>query len=380
MPLLAQIAMEAWAECRPVGMRLSTDKLPLLLPAICIRVPGGTDTPQKAHKLNAVFKARGSNGDEPSLFQEWLRPLDNHVRFLYFWRAFIDAAHFIEGPKNLGNECVSEALESELDALRDNILRHDDTQRIAASVLVDAINAAAVASKFPRYWSMPVETIARLAESVQFFSLEELAMIILPWIEDASTWEQRDLEEQMHQQARQQQREDGLMVNVHIYDVSQEEKVQTLNRVLAHEYSPLKLGGVFHAGVEVLGLEWSYGFSDDETMPGVSCSTVRAHPMHHYRQTVALGKTSLSESEIGAIISSMLEEYPGHDYDLLRRNCCHFADDFSRRLHVGGLPGWVCRLARVGASLETALQKAQGVPGLDSAVQRVMGAVLPSCD
>ena len=44
--------------------------------------------------------------------------------------------------------------------------------------------------------------------------------------------------------------------------------------------------------------------------------------------------------------------YPGGDYDLLRRNCCHFADDFARRLGVGGIPSWIMRLAKIGAGVE----------------------------
>lgn len=198
------------------------------------------------------------------------------------------------------------------------------------------------------------------------FSLEELAVILLPWFQDASGpyWERQLAEVQRRQELRRQQerkRAKGLPVFLHIYDVSQEEQIQSLNRVLAHKYSPIKIGGVFHAGVEVLGLEWCYGGSEDETVPGVSCVPPRNHPLHHYRQTITLRRTKLSEEEIGDIISSLLEEYPGDDYDVLARNCCHFADDFCRRLQVGGIPGWLHRLARIGAGLDSAYQVAQGL-------------------
>ena len=33
-----------------------------------------------------------------------------------------------------------------------------------------------------------------------------------------------------------------------------------------------------------------------------------------------------------SIAASSCEEYPGDGYDLFRRNCCHFADDFTRRI------------------------------------------------
>ena len=37
--------------------------------------------------------------------------------------------------------------------------------------------------------------------------------------------------------------------------------IQNLNVFLAHPLSPFKFGGVFHAGVEIGGEEWSFGNS-----------------------------------------------------------------------------------------------------------------------
>merc|ERR1719350_1094505 len=151
-------------------------------------------------------------------------------------------------------------------------------------------------------------------------------------------------------------KEKGTPVFLHIYDVSQEESVRKLNKVLAHRWSPLKFGGVFHAGVEVNGLEWSFGYSGRESVPGISCMEPKTNPQHTYRQTVHLKHTRLTGEEIADIIHVLIEEYPGDDYELLRRNCCHFADDFCRRLGAGRIPRWVHRLARLGASIDGMLQ------------------------
>merc|ERR1712050_376386 len=104
--------------------------------------------------------------------------------------------------------------------------------------------------------------------------------------------------------------------------------------------------------------EWSYGFSTSETQSGICCVEPRTHPQHHYRQTIILRSTKTKAEDIADIISDLIEDYPGDDYDLLRRNCCHFADDFCHRLGVGGIPGWVHRLARLGATIDTMLQNA----------------------
>ena len=59
-----------------------------------------------------------------------------------------------------------------------------------------------------------------------------------------------------------QQRVAKRMVKLHVYHVSLGGFVKGLNLVLPKKV----LGGVYHAGVEIDGNEWSYGFLDtDET-------------------------------------------------------------------------------------------------------------------
>lgn len=151
---------------------------------------------------------------------------------------------------------------------------------------------------------------------------------------------------------------EGIPIYLNIYDVSQEERVQTLNAVLAHRSSPLKLGGVFHAGLDVGGLEWSFSCCGAPGVTGVACDVPRCHPQHHFRQTVKLGTTQLSHGDIAGIVANLFEEYMGIEYDLLRRNCCSFAEDFSQRLGTGPIPAWVHRLAKLGACLDDVIRDA----------------------
>ncbi|CAE7283468.1 unnamed protein product [Symbiodinium natans] len=153
----------------------------------------------------------------------------------------------------------------------------------------------------------------------------------------------------------------GLPVFVHIYDVTQEAGIRRLNKVLANKRLPIKFGGVFHAGVEVNGEEWSYGATETEEEPGVNRNRPKMHPDHHYRQTVVMPHTQLTAPQIQEMMEQLSQQYPGPAYDLLRRNCCHFADDFCQHLGVGRIPPWVYRLARIAARIENFLQAAQRI-------------------
>merc|ERR1712187_894719 len=85
-----------------------------------------------------------------------------------------------------------------------------------------------------------------------------------------------------------------------------------------------------------------------------------------------MGVTEHSSEKIAEIIACMVEEYPGEDYDLLRRNCCHFAEDFCKRLGVGPIPAWIHRLARIGAGVATMLEGAHSVATKVSEAQRTI--------
>mmetsp|Transcript_28194 Transcript_28194/g.80423 ORF Transcript_28194/g.80423 Transcript_28194/m.80423 type:complete len:628 (-) Transcript_28194:424-2307(-) len=134
-------------------------------------------------------------------------------------------------------------------------------------------------------------------------------------------------------------------VTLHIYDVVGHALVRNVNCIFR------ALGtGAFHTGVEVYGQEWSYGFSD-QRHSGVFCCTPKSCNVHTYREAVEMGQTTLSPGEIKTLIEEMARAWPGTEYDLLRRNCCHFTDELCRRLGTGPLPYWVTNLASAGASL-----------------------------
>lgn len=140
-------------------------------------------------------------------------------------------------------------------------------------------------------------------------------------------------------------------VMLRIYDVMGAEVVSGLNclcRVIDT--------GAFHAGVEVHGLEWSFGFSEDGS--GVFSCTPGECGGHAYREAVSMGETSLGEEDVMILLSTLAQDWQGSDYDILRRNCCHFSDALCRQLQVGHIPGWVTNLAGAGAKVEAGLRNA----------------------
>lgn len=365
--------MEAWLDLEPRGFVVDEACARAHLPRLARRLLA-SDGKGAARAVEALLAERG--GGEPPVFCRLLKPRGGQVHFLYFWKAFGEALRLTEGMDPGGG------LERELETLRDGLLRQAEeavaaatdagssttTARLPIEALVAAVHRAAGMSARPHFWRDAAKSLGQPPAGA-LLGLEEVAGVLLAWLHRAAMEDQdghasglgswfggasRSVVESVQDTLG-----GGLVVCLNVYDVSQQENIQMLNSVLAHESSPLKFGGVFHAGVEVNGLEWSFGMSFSETKPGVACNKPRAHSQHHFRETVRIGSTTLSAEWVGAIISTLLEEYPGQDYDILRRNCCHFADDFCRRLGVGGIPGWVHRLARVGAQVDTLLHAAE---------------------
>mmetsp|Transcript_17153 Transcript_17153/g.32343 ORF Transcript_17153/g.32343 Transcript_17153/m.32343 type:complete len:270 (+) Transcript_17153:55-864(+) len=138
----------------------------------------------------------------------------------------------------------------------------------------------------------------------------------------------------------------GSQVLVHVYELVE---FLRINQILASEVMPI--GGALHAGVEVYGREWSYGGAPGQRT-GVVCEVPRTCRKHRYRETVSLGTTRLSASEVALVIGELIENWSGEDYHWLHRNCLAFANEFCRKLGVGNIPAWIDRLPRGVCALD----------------------------
>ena len=133
-------------------------------------------------------------------------------------------------------------------------------------------------------------------------------------------------------------------VVIHVYDVSRAEAIAQLNDVTC------VVGGVFHAGVEIYGREWSFGYRVEPGVTGVYSIEPRSCPGHVWRESIRLGECALDERAARAAIAALEPRWPGEGYDLIRRNCAHFCDDVCDALGVEQPPRWLNRFARGAAS------------------------------
>ncbi|XP_011008877.1 PREDICTED: deSI-like protein At4g17486 [Populus euphratica] len=106
--------------------------------------------------------------------------------------------------------------------------------------------------------------------------------------------------------------------------------------------------GIFHSGIEVHGKEYGFG-AHDFPVSGVFEVEPRSCPGFIYRCSILLGRITMPPSEFRTFIESAASEYHGDTYHLISKNCNHFTDDISCRLIGKRIPGWVNRLARLGA-------------------------------
>jgi hypothetical protein len=162
-------------------------------------------------------------------------------------------------------------------------------------------------------------------------------------------------------------------VYLNIYDIGNDESVKYFNGLLRPVGS-----GAFHAGVEVYGEEWSYG-SRSGQISGVYSYQPRECIAHTYRETVDMGFTSLSHTEVWALLARLSDEWPGVNYDFVSNNCCHFSDALCRNLGVDATPQWVTNLADTGAlfisgyrSVISSVESAANFVGAGAVVDKAM--------
>ncbi|XP_011656242.1 deSI-like protein At4g17486 isoform X2 [Cucumis sativus] len=116
----------------------------------------------------------------------------------------------------------------------------------------------------------------------------------------------------------------------------------------ANNYSYWFGFGIFHSGIEVHGKEYGFG-AHDFPASGVFEVEPKSCPGFIYRCSVTLGHVDMPPSEFRTFIETIASEYHGDTYHLISKNCNHFTDDVACRLTGKRIPGWVNRLARMGA-------------------------------
>jgi len=139
-------------------------------------------------------------------------------------------------------------------------------------------------------------------------------------------------------------------VLLNVYDIGDANIFQRINAVSTVGDNVL-IGGIYHAGVQIYGLEWSFGFTEDEDT-GVFCVPPRMATQHTYRATCPLGVSEFTQTEVTGLIEVMKDQWRGPEYHLLHRNCLDFANAFCSELGVGRIPGWVDRFGRTASSID----------------------------
>jgi hypothetical protein len=122
-------------------------------------------------------------------------------------------------------------------------------------------------------------------------------------------------------------------VKVHIYHVSNEDWVKGMNEWLPQSIT----GGVYHAGVEVWGKEYWFGWCPPPAS-GVTACHPKRNLAHTYFQSVDVGLTRMSKDDVAVLMSQLKREWPGGQYHAIKRNCCHFCEEMLARLGTDGLP------------------------------------------
>lgn len=144
-------------------------------------------------------------------------------------------------------------------------------------------------------------------------------------------------------------------VTLHVYNAGESPVVRGLNFLLKQFDT-----GVFHCGVEVYGVEWSFADTsscDDDfeadSITGIFDSMPKQADGHTYCESVSLGQTDLLESEVLRLINLLDRLWSGETYDVLQKNCCHFCVALCKELGVREPPRWIMSLAERAAAIAT---------------------------
>lgn len=140
---------------------------------------------------------------------------------------------------------------------------------------------------------------------------------------------------------------------LHVYDLGPISKLLINSWALNSRDSSCL--GIFHVGIEVLNVEFSFqamaDCGEDDNITGLTWHNPKSHPRHVYRESVCLGNSALDVKQVGNLLEKLEKEWTARSYHCLKQNCVDFAEHFATCLGAPlAFPKWAHGLAKNLAS------------------------------
>jgi len=106
--------------------------------------------------------------------------------------------------------------------------------------------------------------------------------------------------------------------------------------------------GAYHSGVEINGKEYCFG-GHEYSCTGVYENRPKTANGAKFRESLFLGETSCTQSQVDQIIEELSAEFIGNTYHPFTKNCNTFSNAFCMKLLKAPIPSYVNRMAYVGS-------------------------------
>ena len=105
--------------------------------------------------------------------------------------------------------------------------------------------------------------------------------------------------------------------------------------------------GFYHTGVEINGLEYSYGGNFTHNGTGVFSQSPLEVEGALYRESFLMGVVK-DHGKIDETLSVLRSEFKANEYNLITKNCNHFSEALTLQLLGKRIPSFVNRASRIG--------------------------------
>jgi hypothetical protein len=124
--------------------------------------------------------------------------------------------------------------------------------------------------------------------------------------------------------------------------------VYDLNEANINLY-PLGLG-MYHSGVQVGGLEWSFAGGT-----GIYSDSPKNAAGAKFRESIVMGEYRGTSSDFDRVLDELRPHFRGDSYNILSKNCNSFSEALCSKLLRKSIPGFVNRMANLGSYVECCL-------------------------